>query len=248
MGKALEVMADRIGVDRAEMYSVLYKTILPSRVSASEEQISVFLAVANEYNLNPITKEVYAYPKNGGGIQPVVSVDGWVKIMNSNPDFDGVEFIDTLSDDKSELISITCNIFKKSSSHPVSVTEYMSECKRGTIPWREFPRRLLRHKTISQCVRYAFGISGIIDPDEADRYKDAGVIVDSVCEQEADVDVRETPLPLYDDVKFDKFLPKWLSLIENGSNTAEQIIMKLSSNYLLTEEQESKINAGAAIQ
>jgi hypothetical protein len=35
---------------------------------------------------------------------------------------------------------------------------------------------MLRHKAAIQCGRYAFGLSGIIDPDEAERFQDAGII------------------------------------------------------------------------
>ena len=49
------------------------------------------------------------------------------------------------------------------------VTEYMAECIRNTDPWKQYPRRMLRHKALIQCARYAFGFAGIVDPDEAER-------------------------------------------------------------------------------
>jgi hypothetical protein len=33
--------------------------------------------------------------------------------------------------------------------------------------WLTHPRRMLRHKTMVQCARVCFGLSGIYDPDEA---------------------------------------------------------------------------------
>ena len=52
----------------------------------------------------------------------------------------------------------------------------MEECYRQTDTWKMKPRRMLQHKTAIQCARYAFGLSGIIDEDEAKSYEDAGVI------------------------------------------------------------------------
>jgi hypothetical protein len=47
------------------------------------------------------------------------------------------------------------------------VTEYFEECKRGTEPWNQMPRRMLRNKAIIQAIRVAFGVGGILDEDEA---------------------------------------------------------------------------------
>jgi hypothetical protein len=54
----------------------------------------------------------------------------------------------------------------------VQVTEYLSECKRGTQPWQSHPKRMLRHKAMIQCARLAFGYVGIYDQDEAERIVD----------------------------------------------------------------------------
>jgi hypothetical protein len=53
----------------------------------------------------------------------------------------------------------------------VEVTEYLAECRQGTDPWKKWPARMLRHKAAIQAIRYAFGFSGIVDPDEADRMR-----------------------------------------------------------------------------
>ena len=121
---------------------VLASTIMPSP-NVRPEQITAFLMVAKEYKLNPITKEIYAFPAKGGGVQPIVSIDGWLKIINSHPDFDGMEFRDTL-DDSGALRAVTCRIYRKDRTHPVEMTEYMDECKRNTDPWRQWRDLLAR--------------------------------------------------------------------------------------------------------
>ncbi len=152
-------MADRFGVDPAEMMQTLKATAFKGNVS--DAQMQALLIVADQYGLNPWTKEIYAFPDKGG-IVPVVGVDGWARIINDNPQFDGMDFE---QDDE----SCTCIIYRKDRSHPIKVTEYMGECKRGTPPWQSHPKRMLRHKAMIQCARLAFGFSGIYDEDEAQR-------------------------------------------------------------------------------
>lgn len=159
-------MANRYGMDAAPFESVLRATVVPKE--CSKEQFAAFLLVAREHNLNPITREIFAFPKQGGGIQPIVSVDGWANLVNSHPQCDGFEFADEMND-KGELVAITCRIFRKDRKHPSSATEYMSECKRDTATWKQWPRRMLRHKALIQAARYTFGFAGIVDPDEAER-------------------------------------------------------------------------------
>lgn len=170
----LTALANRLNIDVNEANNIVLNTIMKAKnnAQASPEEVVTFLAIANEYNLNPLTKEIYAFPSRGG-IQPIVSIDGWLKIINSHPQFDGMEFQDNL-DNNGGLLSVTCRIYRKDRTKPTEVTEYLSECQDKTgksEPWKKWPARMLRHKATIQCARYAFGFSGIVDPDEAERIK-----------------------------------------------------------------------------
>jgi phage recombination protein Bet len=168
-------MAMVYGMERAAFEATIKKTIMPAGVEPTNEELVAFLIAAREYNLNPFLKEIYAFPKKGGGVQAIVPIDGWTTIVNRNADFDGAEFEDSF-DASGNLISITCKMYRRGRSYAVSVTEYMSECRRDTETWRKWPSRMLRHKAFIQCARYAFGFSGIVDPDEAERMEEVGVI------------------------------------------------------------------------
>lgn len=153
--------------DTGDLINVLKATAFKGPVT--DAQMSALLIVANQYALNPWTKEIYAFPDKNNGIVPVVGVDGWARIINGNPAFDGMEF-------REDAESCTCIIYRKDRAHPVAVTEYMAECRRETGPWKSHPRRMLRHKATIQCARMAFGFAGIYDQDEAERIaeKDMG--------------------------------------------------------------------------
>ena len=111
------------------MKQTLRATVVPK--NASKEQFAAFLVVANEYGLNPLTKEIYAFPTSGGGIQPIVSVDGWANLINRQPACDGIEFDDHLDSD-GKVASITARIWRKDRNKPTTVTEYLAECHRQT--------------------------------------------------------------------------------------------------------------------
>jgi phage recombination protein Bet len=157
----LAKVASRYNVDPNKMLSTLKATAFKGDVS--NEQMMALLIVADQYGLNPWTKEIYAFPDRQNGIVPVIGVDGWARIINSHEQFDGMEF---QQDDD----SCTCIIYRKDRTHPTKVTEYMAECKRGNAgPWSSHPKRMLRHKAMIQCARLAFGFVGVYDQDEAER-------------------------------------------------------------------------------
>jgi phage recombination protein Bet len=166
-------MAHRFGMEPSNFEKVLRATVVPR--DCSPEQFAAFLLVAKQYNLNPITKEIYAFPARGGGIQPIVGIDGWIRIINDHEAMNGMEFRDRFGDDPKVPDAITCVIYRKDREHPTVVTEYMAECHRETDAWKKWPARMLRHKAAIQAARYAFGFSGIIDPDEYERGVGAGV-------------------------------------------------------------------------
>lgn len=165
-------MAGRFNVEPTKLMATLKATAFKGSADSkpvTDEQMMALLIVADQYSLNPFTREIFAFPDKGG-IVPVVSVDGWARIMNEHPQFDGIYF----TSPDGEMVSCTCTIYRKDREHAISITEYMAECKRGTQPWNSHPRRMLRHKAMIQCSRIAFGFAGIYDPDEAERVRDMG--------------------------------------------------------------------------
>lgn len=238
MSKALTQLATRLSMNEQEVENVILNTVMPSGKPVTREQFASFIAVANEYSLNPLVKEIYAFPAKGGGIQPIVSIDGWLRIINSHPDFNGMTFQDMRNG--ADLIAVTCRIYKKGLEHPIEVTEYMDECKRPTDTWKQWPARMLRHKATIQAGRYAFGISGIIDPDEAERFKDAGAIVE---EKEVNPANEPAQLDYYPAEHFNANFPKWAEAIESGKMSADQVIGKVQSKAQLTEEQINTIHS-----
>jgi len=166
----LRTMAAQYGLEPAAFEAVVRKQCSPIMKGVQQEltreEFAAFLLVAKQYGLNPLTREIFAFPKRGGGVVPVVSVDGWINLVNSHPQCDGFDFV-VENDADGNLVSITCNHHRKDRKHPASAIEYLSENKRDTEIWRGMPRRFLRHRAFVQSARYAYGFAGIYDEEEA---------------------------------------------------------------------------------
>ena len=168
-------VAQQCAIEPAELQEVLMKTVMPN--NSKPENVTAFLAVAKQHNLNPLTKEIYAFPAKSGGISVVMSVDGWNKIMNQHPQFDGIEF-NHATDEKGQVVSVTATIYRKDRQRPTVVTEFLSECNTGSQPWKQYPSRMLRHAAMKQAIRLAFGLSGITpEPDAQEEEPPAPKVV-----------------------------------------------------------------------
>jgi phage recombination protein Bet len=221
-----------LGSNQSELIETLKSTAFKGG-NVTDAQMTALMLVAQQYNLNPWLKEIYAFPDKGG-IVPIVGVDGWARIMNDHPQFDGMEF--EQGDD-----FCTCIIFRKDRSHPTKATEYMAECRRDNAqPWKSHPKRMLRHKAMIQCARLAFGFGGIYDQDEAER------IVEQPFDQKQAAPVvasASKALPAYSEEAYDKNIGTWQSLIQDGKKTADQIIAMVSTKAILSEAQKTELRS-----
>ena len=195
-------LAERFGVaDGNKLLDALKQTAFSNGDrEPTNAQMMALLVVADQHGLNPWTREIYAFPDKKGGIVPVVGVDGWSRIANEHPEFNGVEFTQSennvLMDDNTKPCPeyMECTVYRRDREYPIKVREYLDEVykpavqKQGnrgpyliTGPWQTHPKRFLRHKTMIQAFRLAFGFAGIYDPDEAVRIreqqeKDMGIV------------------------------------------------------------------------
>lgn len=242
------MLADRLGlrVGSTEEIEELIETLKATAFRQREQnaapitdaQMLALLIIANEYGLNPWTKEIYAFPDRGG-IQPIVGYDGWVRIINEHPQFDGIEF-----DIAPDGAQATCRIFRKDRTRPTEITEFLTECKRGTEPWSKWPRRMIRNKSVIQCARLAFGFALQDDEEGAIAAGVIPAIERGEGEQQRPAPAPRAPeLPPYSAADFDKNLPAWRKLVESGKKTAADLLAMLSTKAAFSEEQRAEILA-----
>jgi len=241
-----------------ELYQVLKATAFKGDVT--DAQLSALLIVANQHGLNPWTKEIYAFPDKKNGIIPVVSVDGWSRIINSHPAFDGMEF--NFSDEMVMMDGANspapawteCVIHRKDRSHPTIIREYLDEVYKAPFkpkdggytvagPWQTHPKRFSRHKSMIQCARMAFGFGGIYDADEAERIiENTAPPMKSINPETGEI--KPTALPAFPPEKFATQIKKWAESVSKGGKVSDLLSM-LQSKYSLSEDQINAINAMA---
>ena len=159
------------GISPSNMLSTLVATIFPkgNRVpTPTPSQVYALLFVAKKYGLDPFLKELYAFPAKGGGITPMVSIDGWLNIANRHPQFDGLSIEEFEDPENGMPIACAVTVYRKDRDHPLRIKEWVRECRRSSIPWDKQPTRMIRHRATGQAIRYAFSLAGVYLEDEAE--------------------------------------------------------------------------------
>lgn len=265
-GALVRRMAGKFGVDENKLLTTLKNTAFKVKNGeASNEQMMALMVVADQHNLNPFTREIFAFPDKQNGIVPVVSVDGWSRIVNSHPQFDGADFryskeIIEPGDDRCKGLKhaanewIECVIYRKDREHPIVVREYLDEVYRPPFEgkgqngsytvegaWQSHTRRMHRHKTWIQCARVAFGFGGIYDEDEAERIIEARRAEDGSFD--ATPERARPERPELGDEQLRDYIDSYADTIEAGDSSPGQLIAMLESKYALTDEQKAEILA-----
>lgn len=226
-----------MGDNTTEVLDILKNTAFKGG-NVTDAQMTSLMIVADQYGLNPWTREIYAFPDKGG-IVPVVGVDGWSRIINEHPQFDGLEF-------EQNDESCTCIMYRKDRSHAIKVTEWLSECKRENAqPWKTHPKRMLRHKSLIQCARLAFGFVGIYDQDEAERIVEIDITPrDTAPDSALKPELPEITADELSALCADKLDPEtgevvkvgYRSMVQSSRKTAADFIEWLSKKATVTDE------------
>jgi phage recombination protein Bet len=177
----MTVFAAKYGIDANRMVGILRGTAFNTGKTngqpnppAADEEIAALVVISHQYNLNPFLKEIYAFRNKSGGITPVVGFDGWIRLVQAQPAYDGEEFTmgydnDLHTDEKPKGTFYECTMWRRDRSRPTKVREYLRENWRNTDPWNDMPNRMLRMRSYIQCARIAFGFGGIYDHDEGEK-------------------------------------------------------------------------------
>src|SRR3954471_6182375 len=127
-------------MEKEALISTLMRTIAPP--DASMEDLVGFLQIAHRFDLDPWAKEIFLI-KGKGKISTYISLDGYARIVNRQPEYDGCSF--SYDQDADGVIrSVTCEMYRKDRTRPTIVTEFLSECQMPeSTAWRKSPGRML---------------------------------------------------------------------------------------------------------
>lgn len=168
-------LAGRFGVEPNRLLKCLTTQVFKQADGRqpTTEELMVLLLVCENFGLSPFNREIFAFRGKGGEIVPVVSLDGWAKIVRSQKDFNGVSFrfsettvkVPGCAQELPEFVE--CAMRLKGVDEPIVIQEFMIECfNEKSSVWKKWPRRMLRTRAFIQCARLAFSLTGIYDEGE----------------------------------------------------------------------------------
>ncbi len=126
---------------------------------APEEVLKLILRVAKCYQLNPLLGQIDWELNLDASYEVYIPIDGWIAMIHREPSFKGLTFSQATEIEEGIPIWMECSIYRSGLIQPMTVREYYAELKTDHPIWIQMPRRMLRHKTLQQCARLAFGIS-----------------------------------------------------------------------------------------
>lgn len=255
-------LAGRFGVEPNRLLKCLTTQVFKQADGRqpSNEELMVLLLVCENFGLNPFNREIFAFRGKGGEIVPVVSLDGWAKIVRSQKDFNGVTFAFSNNTVKvpgcaQELPEfVECAMRLKGVDEPIVIQEFMVECFNDKSPvWKKWPRRMLRTRAFIQCARLAFSLTGLYDEGEDFAEDLSGMVatgsVPSQAQQPA-IAQTSTPKLALEREKLDEMLGKLMVFAQNQPNgwerAARWVEAKLTGDDRLYAEEKLRMQQMAA--
>ena len=146
-------VANALGITIKELHNWMQESLVPEAILGS------ILTMAKRLKLNPLLGQIDWEQNPEGGYEIYVPIDGWIAMLHREPSFQGLTFNQSPETDQGVPIWMECSIYRSDLIQPITVREYYVELKTEHPMWQQMPRRMLRHKTLQQCTRLAFGIS-----------------------------------------------------------------------------------------
>lgn len=146
-------VANTLAISSHELNHWTKEAVVPKEVLKS------ILRVAKRYQLNPLLGQIDWELNLDGSYEVYIPIDGWIAMIHREPSFKGLSFSQATESEDGIPIWMECSIYRADLIQPMTVREYYTELKTEHPIWNQMPRRMLRHKTLQQCARLAFGIS-----------------------------------------------------------------------------------------
>ena len=136
--------------NNVEMLNTLRNTVAPG---LTDSEFTLFAEIVKSTGLNPVTKEVWAI-KAGGRLQLMTGINGFLRIANSHPMFDGMEV--EFDKDGDRIVAATAKVYRKDRRFPAVATAFMAEYGKPTPIWKQMPSVMLAKCAKSLAIREAF--------------------------------------------------------------------------------------------
>lgn len=154
IAKEVALTSQQLDLERDEL-----QAWMDMQLMAPKQTLLSLLRLARANGLDPLKEEVALALYDDTRWQAYITVEGYSKILNNHPAFDGIVFSQSEEGPNGIPIWMECTIYRKDRSVPIVVREYFEEVKSDQAIWQKMPRRMLRHRVMQQCARLALGYS-----------------------------------------------------------------------------------------
>lgn len=148
---------------------------------ANEHEFKMFISLARRYGLDPFNKEIFFFKVNGKP-QIITSRDGYLKIADRHPEYDGLVSDVVKENDKfrrridgidheygtqrGDIIGAYALVYRKDRKYPVYVFAPFNEYDANTRVWRQYPSAMILKCAESMALKRAFTVSGLVSREE----------------------------------------------------------------------------------
>lgn len=218
---------------------------------ANQDEFEMFMSLAKRYNLDPFQKEIFFW-KYGNKPTIMTSRDGYLKIANEHPKFDGYISDVVYENDKfkklpdgtveheytvknrGRIVGAYCLVYRKDRRIPVYVFAPYSDYKKGSDVWKKYPHAMILKCSESMSLKRAFSVSGLVSREEM-GHEDNENTVRMSREEVNDLDKQLRNKPPRNENKKAKqeIINKLAQAVEDGDNnvTGDSIKSVAKSNF-----------------
>ena len=151
-------------------------------VGANDSELTMFLSLAAKYDLDPFAREIWFIQAKDRNII-TTGRDGYLKIANRDPNFDGmISDVVHLSDkfvkendtvkhlynvgNRGPIIGAYAVVYRKDRAHPAYFFAPFSEYNKGFNAWKQYPSAMIQKVAEACALKRAFSISGLVTEEE----------------------------------------------------------------------------------
>jgi phage recombination protein Bet len=152
---------------------------------ATNDELQLFLHLSQSYGLDPFAKEIWCIKYGNSAATIFTSRDGYLKIANGHPAFDGIvsdvvrqgdrfqvkpgSVEHSYGDKRGQIEGAYALVFRKDRQYPVYVFAPFAEYNapsNGT--WKKYPSAMILKVAEAMALKRAFSISGLVTREELD--------------------------------------------------------------------------------
>ena len=170
---------ERASVWTQEQINTIKNTVA---VGADDDELKMFLALAAKYDLDPFAREIWFIQAKDRNII-TTGRDGYLKIANRNPHFDGmvsdvvhagdrfmkegdnIKHFYTVSN-RGPIIGAYAIVYRKDRAHSSYFFAPFSEYNKGFNTWKQYPSAMIQKVAEACALKRAFSISGLVTEEE----------------------------------------------------------------------------------